>query len=88
MTFKDYAELWGKNCAKTIEDTVRAGKRALKPCPICGGEAEVVAFYIQGIANRLNYFVRCKQNGCKRTRSYRRKERAVSAWNEMEREQE
>lgn len=62
----------------------------LETCPICGGEAEVVAFYIKGVANRLNYyyFVRCKQKRCKRTQSYRRKERAVSAWNEKESEQE
>lgn len=62
----------------------------LKTCPICGSEAEVVPFYIKGVANRLNYyyFVRCKQNGCKRTQSYRRKERAVEAWNAEEDEQE
>lgn len=62
----------------------------LKTCPICGGEAEVVVFYIKGVANRLNYyyFVSCKQKRCKRTQSYRRKERAVEAWNEMECEQE
>ena len=59
----------------------------MKTCPICGGEAEVVAFYIKGVANRLNYFVRCKQR-CKRTQSYRRKEKAIAAWNEKGREQE
>ena len=28
----------------------------LKTCPICGAEAEVVAFYIKGVTNRLNFF--------------------------------
>lgn len=66
------------------------GMTELKRCPICGSEAEVVPFYIKGVADRLNYyyFVRCKQKRCKRTQSYRRKEIAISTWNAEEDEQE
>lgn len=60
----------------------------LKPCPVCGGEAEVIIYYINGVANRLNSFVRCKQKRCKRTNNYRKRENAIKAWNELEREQE
>ena len=42
------------------DGAVEAYDAAKELSPICGGEAEVVAFYIKGVANRLNYFVRCK----------------------------
>lgn len=62
----------------------------LKRCSICGSEAEVVPIYIKikGVADRQHYFVRCKQKRCKRTQAYRRKEIAISTWNEEAGEQE
>lgn len=52
----------------------------LKPCPICGGDAKVVSYYIKGTANRLNYFVQCEENKCHRTRSRRKKVNAIADW--------
>lgn len=55
----------------------------LKPCPFCGGEAEVIGHYIKGVANNYQYFVRCKS--CKaRPRScntFKKKEKAIEYWN-------
>ena len=53
----------------------------LKPCPFCGGEAELITFYIKGVANIKNSFVRCKQNHFCRTRNYRKASKAIEAWN-------
>ena len=52
----------------------------LIPCPKCGGEAEVIDYFISGIANRINYFVRCPS--CRfRTRNRRKRDGAISDWN-------
>ena len=53
----------------------------LKLCPFCGGEAELVTFYIKGVANRKNHFARCRQNHFCRTRNYRSRNDAIEAWN-------
>lgn len=52
----------------------------LKPCPLCGGDAKVVSYYIKGVANRLNYFVQCEENKCHRTRSRRKRVNAIADW--------
>ena len=63
--------------------------RELKPCPFCGGEAEIFSWYIKGIANRLHYNVRCKDCGCtRRSREYRTTKKAIEAWNRRAGEQE
>lgn len=56
-------------------------RQKLKPCPFCGGEAELVTFYIKGVANRKNHFARCRQNHFCRTRNYRSRNDAIEAWN-------
>jgi len=50
-------------------------------CPECGGDAEVISYFITGIANRKNFFVRCQPNRCVRTRNYNKRCKAISAWN-------
>lgn len=53
----------------------------LRPCK-CGGEAEVISFFISNIANRKHYFVRCSK--CKEPRNhrnYRKREKAIRDWN-------
>ena len=48
----------------------------LKPCPSCGGEAELEETYIK------DYFVHCKECGL-RTDWYLFKESAINLWNSM-----
>lgn len=51
-----------------------------KKC-ICGSEASIRSYYIKGVANHKNYFVKC--DTCKlRTRSRRIPYKAVEEWNE------
>ncbi len=54
----------------------------LKPCPVCGGEAEIIQWYIKGIANRKHYRVQCST--CKHYYLWQRRrlEKAISDWNE------
>lgn len=48
---------------------------------ICGNEAEIRSYFIKGVANRKNFFVRCKE--CKtRTRSRKIPKKAIEEWNE------
>ena len=52
----------------------------LKKCK-CGNIPEIREYYIKGIANRKNYFVRCVK--CMyRTRSRNRIYKAIDEWNE------
>lgn len=57
----------------------------LKPCPFCGGTAEVKERYRKGIANRKMYWVSCKR--CQVTQAYdnlhgyNTKEKAIRVWN-------
>lgn len=52
-------------------------------CPFCDGEAEIIGFYIKGVANNYQYFVRCKK--CKaRPRphsTFKKREKAIEVWN-------
>ena len=52
----------------------------LKKCPFCGGEAELIEYYIKGVANKKNYFVRCEHHCCK-TMNFRKTNTAIEAWN-------
>ena len=55
----------------------------IKPCPFCGGEAEVIQFYFKGVANRLHYFCQCKKCGARlmNHRGFRTKAKAIEFWN-------
>lgn len=48
---------------------------------ICGNNAELRSFYIKGVANKKNYFVRC-QNCRTRTRNRKIPSKAIQEWNE------
>lgn len=50
-----------------------------RKCPYCDGEAKFVFYYINGTANRLNYFVQC-ENRCIRTKNRRKAKDAVQDW--------
>jgi hypothetical protein len=48
----------------------------LKPCPFCGGEAELTGY------RAPEFWVHCPQIGCKAsTEAFGSKERAIAAWN-------
>lgn len=51
----------------------------LKPCPFCGGEAEIKADYLQTFFENPTYVVGCF-NCCIAERSYF-KNTAIEAWN-------
>ena len=48
---------------------------------ICGNKAKIISYYIKGVANHKNYFVKCEK--CN-TRTRRRKipYKAIEEWNE------
>lgn len=50
-------------------------------CPECDGEAELISYFITGIANKRSFFARCRPNRCVRTRIYNKRSKAISAWN-------
>jgi len=51
----------------------------LRKCK-CGGEAELIPHFIKGVANRINYFVRCNKCKC-RTRNRKKESGAIEDWN-------
>lgn len=53
----------------------------LKKCPICNREAEVIGHYMKGVANVYHYFVRCKACRHRRNNEYKKRDKAISAWN-------
>lgn len=53
-------------------------KTELKPCPFCGGKAEVVPYSVYGKVK--SYFVNCLKCGCQ-IRDYTSKQNAEKAWN-------
>lgn len=63
----------------------------LKPCPICGGNPEVIWYYIKGTANRRHCFDRCtecKNRPTKYGHSYKTESKAVENWNRSVEEHE
>lgn len=53
----------------------------IKNC-ICGNDAKIREYYIKGVANKKNWFVRCEQ--CRiRTRSRNTPYKAIEEWNEF-----
>ncbi len=52
----------------------------LKPCPFCGGKANLKEKYIHGVANRKNYWVVC--TNCQiRIQDRNSVEKAIEQWN-------
>ncbi len=53
----------------------------LKPCPFCGGEAEL--YITKHIPSGFEYTPRCKNKSCcgRQTKKYLVKETAVAMWN-------
>jgi hypothetical protein len=53
----------------------------LKPCPFCGGEAEIKV--VPHIPNGYDYVPRCKKPSCcgRLSKKWAFRETAVSAWN-------
>ena len=49
----------------------------LKPCPFCGGEAEIIS----GASNRQVFFVTCDTCGAETPWIARTKAEAAEAWN-------
>lgn len=57
----------------------------LKPCPFCGGEAQINERYRSGTPNRKMYWVSCKACGISQqhdnTSGYRYRSKAIEKWN-------
>jgi len=66
---------------KVQEDKVKAEMVALKPCPFCGGEAEMKTS--KHIPSGTDYTPRCKNTSCcgRLTKKYTVEETAVYMWN-------
>lgn len=60
----------------------------LKPCPFCGGEAQVNERYRGGTANRKMYWISCSACGVSQqhdnTSGYRYQSKAIDRWNRRE----
>lgn len=50
----------------------------LKPCPFCGGEAEITKTFLYGKV--AGYFASCKKCDCQ-LRTYASKQGAKNSWN-------
>lgn len=48
----------------------------LKPCPFCGGEAELVDCEVNP-----RWFVKCPKRCCEQSKLYMSKASAIKAWN-------
>ena len=57
----------------------------IKPCPFCGGEAQVNERYRSGTANRKMYWISCSACGISQqhdnTSGYRYQSKAIDRWN-------
>lgn len=55
----------------------------LKLCPFCGGEAEVLEYYLKGVANKKHFFCQCKSCGTRKKNwtGYASRRNAITAWN-------
>lgn len=60
----------------------------LKPCPFCGGEAQINERYRSGIPNRKMYWISCKACGISQQNTnvsgYRYQSKAIDRWNRRE----
>lgn len=55
-------------------------KKEIQKC-ICGSDAVIKIFYIKGVANKKNFYVKCEK--CKtRTRGRKNPVKAIEEWNE------
>lgn len=50
-------------------------------CHKCSGEPEIIGHYIKGVANRYHYFVRCKECRFRKHNEYKKRDKAIEAWN-------
>jgi Lar family restriction alleviation protein len=72
-----YCRPISNTCASGIAAYLAAEHiKPLKPCPFCGGNAEVA----EPICGE-DYFVKCVNCGCRTSYFYRAKEEAIKAWN-------
>ena len=55
----------------------------MKPCPFCGGTAEIRSRFIKGVANRKHYWLECGQCHIQQNHvdGYRTIDKAVKIWN-------
>jgi len=53
----------------------------INKCSQCGGESEVISFYIKGTPNRLHYFVKCIECGKRQINEYKKMSKAIDLWN-------
>ena len=51
----------------------------LKPCPFCGGEADVIEHLFHGLDS--SYGLQCKKCEAETYQFYRSEEKAIKAWN-------
>ena len=51
----------------------------LKPCPFCGGEADVIEHLFHGLDS--SYGLQCKKCKAETYQFYKSKEKAIEAWN-------
>lgn len=54
-------------------------KNALKPCPFCGGEANVIEHRFHGLDS--SYGLQCKKCKAETYQFYESEEKAIEAWN-------
>lgn len=54
----------------------------LKPCPFCGGEAELIS------VGRYEFFIKCHRGCVEQSHVYKAKSSAINAWNRRKAERE
>lgn len=56
----------------------------VRPCPKCNGDPDMMAWYIRGVANHLNYALVCPKCGYRLKQPYKFRSciKAIKFWNE------